>query len=118
MFRMLGKKVELIRYTITYTEDEQEMVENCISDEHKIEIEQMLIDKGIEFVTIPVIQTANEWFNGLEFNSYDEALEVFNKGQTLHIDDVALTKATSSIQLRADIDTMTDILADSLGVTI
>ena len=32
MFRMLGKKVELIRYKITWQEDEQEMQENCISD--------------------------------------------------------------------------------------
>ena len=114
MFRMLGTKVELIRYTVSCIENGQETVENCISEEHKNEIEQMLTDKGIEFVTIPVIQATNEWFNGLEFSSYDEALEVFNKGQTVHDGDVALTKATSSIQLRAD----TDYIAIMMGVEL
>ena len=114
MFRMLGKKVELIRHEITYMEDAHEMVENCISDEHKNEIEQMLTDKKIVFVTTPLNQTSNEWFNGLKFDSYDEALETFNKGQTVHDGDVALTKATSSIQLRAD----TDYIAIMTGVEL
>ena len=35
MFRLLGKKVELYRYKVTYTEDEIERVGNCISEEHK-----------------------------------------------------------------------------------
>ncbi len=30
MFRMSGKKVELYRYKVIYTEDEIEMIENCI----------------------------------------------------------------------------------------
>lgn len=38
MFRMLGKKVELIRYKVTWQEDEQEMQEDCISEGHKNEI--------------------------------------------------------------------------------
>ena len=114
MFRMLGNKIELIRYEITHTENGKEIKESCISEEHRLEIEQMLVDKGIEFVTIPVIQATNEWFNGLKFNSYDEALEVFNKGQTVHDEDVVLTKATSSIQLRAD----TDYIAIIMGVEL
>ena len=80
MFRMIGKKVELYRFKIVYTENEIEIQENCISIEHRDEIEQMLADKKIEFVTAPIIQTGNEWFNGLEFDSYDEALIVFNSG--------------------------------------
>ena len=31
MFRMSGKKVELYRYTVTYTENEEVMIEYCIS---------------------------------------------------------------------------------------
>ena len=81
MFRMLGKKVELYRYTVTYTENEEVMIENCISEEHKSEIEQMLTDKEITFTTEVIDQTGNEWFNGLEFDSYDKALEVFNAGE-------------------------------------
>lgn len=78
MFRMLGKKVELIRYRVTYTEDETEMTENCISDEHKTEVESNLTTRGIEFTTVTVDQTGNEWINGLEFDSYDKALIAFN----------------------------------------
>ena len=47
MFRMLGKKVELIRYKVTWQEDEQEMQEDCISEEHKNEVEQKLTTKNI-----------------------------------------------------------------------
>lgn len=80
MFRMLGNKVELYRYTVTYTKNEEVMIENCISEEHKNEIEQMLTNKEITFETTLIDQTGNEWFNGLEFESYDEALEAFNNG--------------------------------------
>lgn len=31
MFRMLGKKAELIRYKVTWQENEQEMQEFCVS---------------------------------------------------------------------------------------
>jgi hypothetical protein len=34
MFRLLGRKAELYRYKITYLEDEIEIQENCISEEH------------------------------------------------------------------------------------
>ena len=81
MFRMSGKKVELYRYTVTWQENEQEMQENCISEKHKDEIEQMLTDKEIAFETKTIDQTSNEWFNGLEFDSYDEALAVFDRGE-------------------------------------
>jgi len=78
MFRTLGKKVELIRYRVTYMEDEMEMTESCISDEHKNEVESNLTARGIEFTTVAVDQTGNEWINGLEFDSYDKALVAFN----------------------------------------
>ena len=104
MFRMLGKKVELYRYTVTYTEDEVEMIENCISEEHKNEIEQMLTDKEIIFETTPIDQTSNEWFNGLEFDSYDEALEVFNEGEQAYLQEKQRQELTDNLRLRADID--------------
>ena len=114
MFRMLGKKVELYKYKIAYTENAQEIQENCISVEHKNEVEQMLTQKAIEFTTIPVAQTVNEWFNGLEFNSYDEALEVFNKGEVIYKQNVALKGSTSGLQLRAD----TDYISIMVGVDL
>jgi hypothetical protein len=104
MFRMLGRKVELIRYTITWQEDEREMQENCISEEHKAEVEQRLIGQGIEFTTEAIDQTDNEWFDGLEFNSYDEALAVFNAGQTEYEQKQSIQETTDNLRLRADID--------------
>lgn len=104
MFRLLGKKVELYRYKVTYIENEEEMQENCTSEEHKSEIEQMLTDKEITFETIPIDQTSNEWFNGLEFDSYDEALAVFSKGEQAYLQEKQRQELTDSLRLRADID--------------
>ncbi len=104
MFRMLGKKVELIRYKVTWQEDEQEMQENCISEEHKNEIEQKLTERGIPFSTESITQAGNEWFEGLEFDSYDEALEVFNAGREAYEQRKQLQELTDNLRLRADID--------------
>ena len=104
MFRMLGKKVELYRFKINYIENGKSIIEDCISEEHKNEIEQGLTTKKITFKTAPVIQTNNEWFNGLEFDSYDEALIVFNGGKVAYDLKMNIQTATSNEQLRADID--------------
>jgi len=114
MFRRLGKKAELYRYKITYTENEIEQQENCISEGHKNEIEQMLTQKEIAFTTTPMEQTGNEWFDGLEFDSYDEALEVFNTGEVIYKQNIALKDSTNGLQLRAD----TDYLAIMTGVDL
>lgn len=104
MFRMSGKKVELYRYTVTYTENEEVMIEYCISEEHKSEMEQMLTDKEITFTTEVIDQTGNEWFNGLEFDSYDEALAVFDKGEQTYLQEKQRQELTDNLRLRADID--------------
>jgi hypothetical protein len=114
MFRMSGKKVELYRYTVTYTENEEVMIEYCISEEHKNEIEQILTDKEITFETKAIDQTENEWFNGLEFNSYDEALEVFNKGEQAYLQVKTVQELADNLRLRSDID----YIAIMLGVEI
>jgi hypothetical protein len=104
MFRMLGKKVELIRYKVTWQENEQEMQEDCISEGHKNEVEQKLTTKNIDFTTEAIDQTENEWFNGLEFNSYDEALAVFSKGEQAYLQEKQRQELTDNLRLRADID--------------
>jgi len=111
---MLGKKVELYRYTVTWQEDEREMQENCISEEHKAEVEQRLTGQGIEFTTEAIDQTDNEWFNGLEFDSYDEALEVFNKGEQAYLQEKTVQELADNLRLRSDID----YIAIMLGVEI
>jgi hypothetical protein len=114
MFRMLGKKVELIRYKVTWQEDEQEMQEDCISEGHKNEVEQKLTTKNIDFTTEAIDQTENEWFNGLEFDSYDEALEVFNKGEQAYLQVKTVQELADNLRLRSDID----YIAIMLGVEI
>lgn len=120
MFRMLGTKTELYRYRVIWQEDEQERQENCISEQHKDEIEQMLVDRSadyvveegdqmpvdrsIDYVVEEVDQTGNEWFDGLEFNSYDKALEVFSQGQTAYEQQMAREQLIDNLRLRADID--------------
>ncbi len=104
MFRMLGKKVELYRYAVTYTENDEVLIESCISEEHKNEIEQMLTDKETAFETNAIDQTSNEWFDGLEFDSYDEALAVFGKGEQAYLQEKQRQELVDNLRLRADID--------------
>jgi len=101
---MLGNKVELIRYTITWQEDGREMQEDCISEEHKNEVEQKLTTKNIDFTTEAIDQTDNEWFDGLEFESYDKALEVFNKGEQAYLQVKTVQELADNLRLRSDID--------------
>jgi len=72
------------------------MQENCISEGHKNEVEQKLTTKNIAFTTEAIDQTDNEWFDGLEFDSYDKALAVFSQGKQAYLPD--------NLRLRADID--------------
>jgi GTP-dependent phosphoenolpyruvate carboxykinase len=102
---MLGNKVELIRYIVTWQETEVEKPqEGCISEEHKNEVEQMLTQKGITFTSVPVDQTGNEWFNGLEFDSYDEAAKVFVTGKEAYLAQMQKQELAENLRLRADID--------------
>jgi hypothetical protein len=101
---MLGKKVELIRYKVTWQEDEQEIQEDCISEGHKNEVEQKLTAKNIDFTTEAINQTENEWFNGLEFDSYDEALAVFSKGEQTYLQEKQRQELMDNLRLRVDID--------------
>ena len=94
----------MIYHKVTWQEDGQEMQENCISEEHKNEVEQKLTTKNIDFTTEAIDQTDNEWFDGLEFDSYDKALEVFNKGEQAYLQEKQRQELADNLRLRADID--------------
>ena len=108
MFRLLGNKVELVRYIVTWQETQGEetieMEERCVSEEHKNEIEQKLTERGVPFSTESITQAGNEWFEGLEFDSYDEALVVFDKGEQAYLKEKQRQELTDNLRLRADID--------------
>ena len=118
MFRLLGNKVELVRYIVTWQETQGEetieMEERCVSEEHKNEIEQKLTERGIPFSTESITQAGNEWFEGLELGPYDEALQVGNAGREADEERTQLQELTDNLRLRADID----YLAIMTGVEI
>ena len=114
MFRMLGNTVQLIRFTVTYTDGDDQMVEHCVTAEHRDELEQILTEREIDFTTNAIDQTGNEWFDGLKFNSYDEALEVFNKGEQAYLQAKTVQELVDNLRLRSDID----YIAIMLGVEI
>src|SRR5690606_30953929 len=81
-----------------------EYEERCISEEHKDEIVQLLTERNIAPTIEAIDQTGNEWFEGLKFNSYDEALAAFNKGQQEYQLEQEIKELTDNLKLRADID--------------
>lgn len=104
MFIMEGEEVKLVRHVISYTENETEMQEMCISDEHRNEMKKILTDRGIEFTSESVNQTENEWFNGLYFDSYDKAKGVYEAGEAAYLQVKRTAERTDRMQLRADVD--------------
>ncbi len=114
MFRLNGRKAELIRYIVTWHDGDQERQERCANEKEKAGIEQMLADKEIEYTVEEIGQDGNEWFDGLEFDSYDEALAVFNAGREAYEQKQAIKQLTDNLRLRADID----YLAIMTGVDI
>lgn len=110
MFRMFGNKIELIRYKVVYIKNDESFYENCVSDSDKDELVSFLTSKGFHFTVTPVDQSLNEWFNGLEFDNYDDALSVFEKGEASYNESIFLKTALDNAQLRADLDYITLIL--------
>ena len=104
MFKLVNGKVKLIRFEIVYIDEGREEVEFCVSEKERDEVENRLDIEGITFSISEVDQTENEWFNGLEFESYDEALEVFNKGEQAYLQEKQRQELTDNLRLRADID--------------
>jgi hypothetical protein len=64
----------------------------------------MLKDKELSFETQEIDQANNEWFNGLEFESYDEALEVFTLGEQKYMERKDRLLLIDNLKLRADLD--------------
>lgn len=87
MFRLSGKKVELIRYVVSWSEsidgENQSMTEWCVSEKHRDEIIAGLNDKKIKYAVEDIDQTANEWVDGLSFDNYDTAKQALEAGESL-----------------------------------
>ena len=104
MFIMQGEEVMLVRYIVEYTEEDVVLKEQCVSEAHKQEVEDILTHRQLAFTSKAVEQTGNEWFNGLRFPSYDKAKEVFERGEQAYLADKRMQEVIDNLQLRADID--------------
>ena len=96
--------MRLIRFEIVYIDEGKEEVEFCVSEKERDEVKNRLDTEGITFSISEVDQAKNEWLNGLEFESYDKALEVFNKGEQTYLQEKQRQELTDNLRLRADID--------------
>jgi hypothetical protein len=97
---MYGNTVQLLRYKITWETSEtiwdgaevQEKTitqeEYCISDDHRDEIIQKLVNTLHTVETID--QTSNEWIDGLEFPDVSKVPEALDMGEEVwkrHVND-------------------------------
>ena len=105
MFALADRKTRLYRYEISYKDEEgKDIIDKVISEQEKDIVEQRLAEHEISFTTIEINQAENEWFEGMYFKSYDEALEVFNKGEQTYLQEKQRQELTDNLRLRADID--------------
>lgn len=117
MFRLLGNKVELVRYIVTWQETQGEetieMEERCVSEEHKNEIEQKLTERGIPFSTESITQAGNEWFEGLEFDSYDVSTHAPAWGATVAVINLRIPRVTANVFANPVLPAIVDRLTSS-----
>lgn len=121
MFRMEGRKAQLVRYVVSYEEStrarrsqEPEVhvrEERCVSAAHRDQVEAMLTAKGIPFTTTAIDQTGNEWFDGLEFGSYDEAAASLASGEASYLES---QKQTTQARLDAHQAAIEALILDAL----
>lgn len=83
MFRMYGRKVEILRYQVSYTEDEKEQTAYAVTEEEANEIAARV--KG----TVSSLQPGDDaWMDGIEVadvpDTYGEATRVYKAGQSAY----------------------------------
>lgn len=80
MFRMYGRKVEILKYSISYVENDEQKIEYAATEEEANEI--------LEKVNGTVTQLEAEddiWMDGVEVDdvpdTYNEAIRIYNLGK-------------------------------------
>lgn len=80
MFRMYGRKVEILKYSISYVENDEQKIEYAATEEEANEIS--------EKVNGAITQLEDEddiWMNGIEVDdvpdTYNEAIRIYNLGK-------------------------------------
>lgn len=80
MFRMYGRKVEILKYSISYVENDEQKIEYAATEEEANEISKRV--NG----TIIQLKTENDvWMDGIEVddvpNTREAALEIYQMGE-------------------------------------
>ena len=80
MFRMYGRKVEILKYSISYVENDEQKIEYAATEEEANEI--------LEKVNGTIAQLEAEddiWMDGVEVDdvpdTYNEAIRIYNLGK-------------------------------------
>lgn len=80
MFRMYGRKVEILKYSISYVENDEQKIEYAATEEEANEISEKV--NG----TITQLEVEDDiWMNGIEVDdvpdTYNEAIRIYNLGK-------------------------------------
>lgn len=80
MFRMYGRKVETLKYSISYVENDEQKIEYAATEEEANEISEKV--NG----TITQLEAEDDiWMDGIEVDdvpdTYNEAIKIYNLGK-------------------------------------
>ena len=80
MFRMYGRKVEILKYSISYVENDEQKIEYAATEEEANEISKKV--NG----TITQLEAEDDvWMDGIEVDdvpdTYNEAIRIYNLGK-------------------------------------
>lgn len=80
MFRLYGRKVEVLKYSISYVENDEQRIEYAATEEEANEISDRV--NG----TITQLETEDDiWMDGIEVDdvpdTYNEAIRIYNLGK-------------------------------------
>ena len=98
MITLIGNKIELIRYEITYRENDIDMSEYCITDEERERIKNSLKERDIKYIVKSIPQDC-EWMRGLQFDNIDDAKAAMNMGEKTYKDKLISEKEKENERL-------------------
>lgn len=80
MFRMYGRKVEVLKYSISYVENDEQKIEYATTEEEANEISEK-----VNGATTQLEAEDDIWMDGIEVDdvpdTYNEAIRIYNLGK-------------------------------------
>lgn len=113
MFRMYGNRVEILRYQVEYTENEEQQISYVVTEEEADDIAKHY--NGVKTALEP---SDDEWMDGMEVpdvpDTYTEAMRIYSLGEQEYKQQIENSHKHGVEQLRADID----FISIMTGVTL